>query len=57
MNKAKPSAAQQAAELRSIELVSPEEGKRRTDDLLRAMLNSPPEPFTPKAKPKKRAKR
>jgi hypothetical protein len=56
MTKHKPS-AQQAAELRSIDLRAPAEARRRTDDLLRALVNSPPDPFTPKAKPKKRAKK
>jgi len=56
MTKRKRSAAQQAAEARSLELLPRDEALRRTDDLLRAMLSSPPAPFTPKAKPKKRAK-
>ena len=38
-----------------LDLLPPDVAKRRTDDLLRRMLNSPPEPFTPK-KPKKRPK-
>jgi hypothetical protein len=57
MTKHKPSATQQAAELRSIDLLPPAEARRRTDNLLRTLLNSPPDPFTPKAKPKKRAKK
>jgi len=57
MTKHKPSATQQAAELRSIDLLPPAEARRRTDDLLRTLLSSPPDPFTPKAKPKKRARK
>ena len=56
MTKHKPS-AQQAAELRSIDLLPPAEARRRTDGLLRTLLSSPPDPFTPKAKPKKRARK
>jgi hypothetical protein len=58
MTKPKPSAAQQAAELRSIELLPYDEALRQTDDLLRTMLNSPPDPHIskPQAKPKKRSK-
>lgn len=46
------------SELKALDLLPREEGLKRTDDLLRTMLNSPPDPFTPKAraKPKKRAK-
>jgi hypothetical protein len=42
-----------------LELLPREEALRRADDLLRTLLNSPPDPFTPKkarAKPKRRAK-
>jgi hypothetical protein len=49
------SEAERAAELGKLELVPKREGTKRADDLLRAMLNTPPEPFTPKPKPKKRA--
>lgn len=40
-----------------LDLLPREEGMKRADDLLRAMLNSPPEPYTPKPKPKRRAKK
>jgi hypothetical protein len=39
-----------------LELLPPDVAKRRTDDLLRRMLNSPPEPFTPKPKKKRKKK-
>lgn len=47
-----------AIELSSIEFLPREEALRRSDDLLRNMLNSPPDPHTPKPKKKpiKRAK-
>ena len=32
------------------------EALKRADDMLRNMLNSPPDPHVPKKKPKKRAK-
>jgi hypothetical protein len=48
--------AKQKRDTDELELLPPDEAKRRTDDVLRRMLNSPPEPFTPKPK-KKRAKR
>lgn len=57
MTKAKPYAAQQAAELRSIEMCPKAEGERRTEVLLHTLLSTPPTPHTPKAKPKKRAKK
>lgn len=50
-----PSAAEQASELAKLDLLPQGEGHKRADELLRAMLNSPPEPYTPK--PKTRAKR
>jgi len=56
MTKPKPSPAQQAAELRSIEMRPKAEGDRRTDALLRTLLGTPPDPHTAKPKPKKRAK-
>lgn len=40
-----------------LDLLPREEGLKRADDLLRAMLNSPPDPKTPKAKPKRRIKK
>jgi 3-oxoacyl-(acyl-carrier-protein) synthase len=58
MPKPKPSAAEQAAEINSLELFPQKDAKRRTDDLLRTMLETPPKPFTPnaRAKPTKRSK-
>jgi hypothetical protein len=58
MTKRKPlTAAERAAEFAKLDLRPVGEANRRTDSLLRTMLNSPPDPFTPKAKPKKRAKK
>ena len=58
MNKPKPSAAQQAAELKSIELLPVAEGKKRTDALLRNMFATPPDPrVASEAKPKQRARK
>ena len=44
-------------EIDQLDLLPPDVAKRRTDDLLRRMLNSPPDPYTPKPKPKKRARK
>jgi len=52
MPKPKPSTKR---EIESLDLLPRAEGMKRADDLLRAMLNSPPDPYTPK--PKKRQKR
>ncbi len=57
MNKRREALKQQTAELKSIDLLPPAEARRRTDDLVRTLLSSPPDPFTPTAKPKKRAKK
>lgn len=43
-------------EIDEHDLLPPDEAKRRADEVLRRMLNTPPDPYTPKAK-KKRAKR
>ena len=51
-----PTASERAAEIAKLDLRPVGEMKKRTDDILRTMLNSPPDPHTPKAKPKKRAK-
>jgi hypothetical protein len=40
-----------------LDLLPKEEGMKRADDLLRTLLNSRPDPQTPKPKPKKRQKR
>jgi hypothetical protein len=48
--------SERAAEIAKLDLRPTGQAKKRTDDLLRTMLNSPPDPYTPKAKPKKRAK-
>ncbi|HEX2825307.1 MAG TPA: hypothetical protein VHP37_03095 [Burkholderiales bacterium] len=39
-----------------LDLYPKEEGMKRADDLLRALLSTPPDPQTPKPTPKKRAK-
>lgn len=44
------------SEIESLELLPRKEAQKRAEDLLRTMLNTPPDPQTPKAKPKKRAK-
>ena len=44
--------AQRAAEIAKLDLCPAGEANKRTDALLRNMLNTPPEPFTPKPKPK-----
>lgn len=51
MTKPRPS----KREIDELELFPKAEAKERADDLLRAMLATPPDPFTPK--PKKQAKR
>jgi len=51
MNKLKQSAVQHVAELKSIEFLPRVEAMRRTDALLQKMLNTPPDPFSPKRKP------
>ena len=58
MTPAQKKAAPAATELRSIELLPREEALRRSDELLRNMLNSPPDSHAlkPKKKPIKRAK-
>lgn len=55
--KTKPSEADREKELAELDLLPKCEGDKRADDLLRALLNTPPVPFTPKPKPKRRAKR
>jgi hypothetical protein len=58
MTKAKQlTATERAAEIAKLDLRPAGEALQRTDDLLRTMLNSPAAPFTPKKKPKKRAKK
>jgi hypothetical protein len=49
--------AERAAELDKLDLLPKREGAKRADELLRALLNSPPDPQTPKPARKKRAKR
>ena len=49
---------ERAAEIAKLDLLPRGEAKKRTDQLVRAMLNTPPEPITPKSKPeKKRSKK
>ena len=48
MNKRKPTSAQQSDDLEKLDLLPDAEAQERADDLLRAMLTRPPEPFTPK---------
>jgi hypothetical protein len=58
MKKSKePSLAEQERELAKMDLLPDREAQGLADDLLRSMLNSPPDPFTPPQKrvPKKRA--
>jgi hypothetical protein len=56
--KRKPlTATERAAEIAKLDLRPVGEANKRTDSLLRTMLNSPPDPFTPKPKPKRRAKK
>jgi len=58
MAKRKPlTAAERAAEIAKLDLRPAGEANKRTDSLLRTMLNSPPDPYTPKPKPKRRAKK
>jgi len=49
--------AQRAAEIAKLDLRPAGEANKRTDAILRNMLNTPPEPFTPKPKAKKAAKK
>ena len=49
-NARKASEADRAKELEKLDLLPKGEGEKRADDLLRAMLNSPPDPHTPKSK-------
>ena len=44
-------------EIDSLDLLPREEALKRTDELLRRMLNSPPDPHVTKPKPKRRAKK
>ena len=48
--------SERAAELAKLDLLPDREARQRTDDLMRAMLASPPDPFTPKPKRVKRSK-
>jgi hypothetical protein len=50
-------ATERAAEIAKLDLRPVGEANKRTDDLLRNMLSTPPDPFTPKAKPAKRSKK
>jgi len=46
-----------ADEIQTLDLYSKSEAEQRTRKLLRAMLSTPPTPFTPKKKANKRAKK
>jgi hypothetical protein len=48
---------QRAAEIAKLDLRPAGEANKRTDDLLRNMLSTPPEPFTPKHKTVQKAKK
>jgi hypothetical protein len=58
-NARKGSEADRAKELQKLDLLPKREGEKRADDLLRAMLNSPPDPRTPaaNARAKRRGKK
>jgi hypothetical protein len=47
--------SERAAEMAKLDLMPDKEASERTDDLMRALLARPPDPYTPK--PKKQAKR
>jgi hypothetical protein len=47
--------AELAAEIDKLDLRPKREADARTEEVLRRMLNTPPDPFTPSVKSKKRA--
>lgn len=53
----KPSPNPAQAEIDALDLHPSAIAEKRTADLLRSLLATPPEPFTPKAKPKKRTRK
>jgi hypothetical protein len=58
MNNARQlSEADRERELEKLDLLPKGQSEKRADDLLRTLLNSPPDPQTPKPKPKPRAKK
>ena len=55
MKRKQPTNAEIAAEIAKLDLLPDAAARRETDALLKRLLSSPPEPFTPKAKkPRKR---
>jgi hypothetical protein len=52
-----PSPVTHEEELAKLELLPKRIGRKRTDDLLLTMLNSPPDPRILKPKPKRRTKK
>lgn len=50
-------ASERTSELAKLDLLPQRESQRRTDELLRRMLNSPPDPHVTKPKPKRRARK
>jgi len=57
MNNARSQKRQTKREIETLDLLPRAEGLKRADDLLRAMLSSPPDPYTPKPKAKRRARK
>ena len=53
-NARKLSEADREKEIEKLDLLPKREGQKRADDLLRALLHSPPDLQTPKPKPKRR---
>jgi hypothetical protein len=52
MNKRKPlTQSEMAAELAKLDLIPDDEASKRSDDLMRSLLATPPDPYTPKRKP------
>jgi hypothetical protein len=53
----RPTQAEIRRQIEGLDLVQGAEAQKRADALLKRMLNSPPDPHTPKAESKKRAKK
>jgi len=56
MPKRKPTDAEIDAEIAKLDLMPDAEARRLTDALLKRMLSSPPDPLTPKPKPRRKRK-